>query len=81
MIFQDENDTPRISMNGRQKLFICMIDLCIIVELCLAMSKATTVGPDLFTPTFMKVFFAMFLPTLVVGFAGFRKLRNQTEKA
>jgi len=81
MFFNDDNDAPKIRMNGRQKLFICAIDLCIIVELCIAMSKATSVTPELFTPTFMKLFFAMFLPTLVVAFAGFRKLRDRAENA
>ena len=81
MFFNDDNDAPRIRMNGRQKLFICAIDLCIIAELCIAMSSATSVGPDAFTSTFMKTFFAMFLPTLLAGFAGFRKLRDRAENA
>jgi len=81
MFFNDDSDAPRIRMNGRQKLFICAIDLCIIVELCIAMAKATSVAPELFTPTFMKLFFAMFLPTLVAAFTGFRKLRDRAENA
>jgi len=81
MLFNDDSDTPKIRMNGRQKLFICMIDLGIIAELCIAMSAATSVAPEVFTATFMKTFFAMFLPTLLIGFAGFRKLRDRTESA
>ena len=83
MIFQDENTTPRTSMNGRQKLFICLIDLGILAELCIAMAAAAAATPEAFTSTFMKTFFAMFLPTLVIGIAGFRKLRapNHTEHA
>ncbi len=80
MFFNDDNEAPRISMNGRQKLFICAVDLAIIIELCIAMAKATA-SPDTFTPTFMKIFFIMFLPTLAIGFAGFRKLRDRTENA
>jgi len=76
MIFNDENDAPRISMNARQKLFILGVDLAILTELCIAMFAAAN-APDTFTPTFMKTFFIPFLPTLALGFAGFRKLRNR----
>ncbi len=83
MIFQDENDAPRASMNGRQKLFICLIDLGILAELCIAMAAASSAVPEAFTATFMKTFFAMFLPTLAIGIAGVRKLRDpsRTENA
>ena len=80
MFFNDENDAPRISMNGRQKLFICMIDLGILAELCIAMAAAQA-APDSFTPTFMKTFFIPFVPTLITGIMGFRKLRDRTESA
>lgn len=75
MLFHDDNDAPRLRMNGRQKLFILGIDLAILIELCVAMSAASA-NPDAFTPTFMKTFFSAFLPTLVLGFYGFRKLRT-----
>lgn len=81
MIFQDDTAEPRTRMNGRQKLFICVIDLGILAELCIAMASATSVAPEAFTATFMKTFFAMFLPTLALGIAGFRKLRDRTENA
>lgn len=80
MFFKDD-DAPRIRMNGRQKLFICMVDLCIIIELCIGMSAATAATPETFTPTFMKLFFAMFVPTIIIGFTGFRKLRDRAENA
>ncbi len=79
-IFRDDSESPRINMNGRQKLFILGIDLAILIELCVAMSYANAT-PDAFTPTFMKVFFAMFLPTLLTGFIGHRRLRDNTENA
>ena len=80
MFFNDESDAPTIRMNGRQKLFICMIDLGIITELCIAMSAAQS-APDAFTPTFMRTFFSLFIPTLIIGLVGFRKLRARTESA
>ena len=79
-IFRDDNEAPRVNMNGRQKLFILAIDFAIIAELCIAMSAATA-NMDAFTPTFMRIFFIMFLPTLVAGFIGHRRLRNATESA
>ena len=79
-IFRDDNEAPRINMNGRQKLFILAIDLAILAELCISISMASA-NMDTFTPTFMKVFFAMFLPTLLAGFVGHRRLRASTENA
>lgn len=81
MIFNDDSDAPKIRMNGRQKLFICLIDLGILAELCIAMAAATSVPQEVFTSTFMKTFFTMFLPTLALAFAGFRKLRDRTGNA
>lgn len=81
MILNHEEDAPAIRMNGRQKLFICAIDLLILIELCVGMSQASSVAPELFTATFMKTFFVLFLPTLAAGFIGFRKLRDRVEHA
>jgi hypothetical protein len=81
MMFNDDNDAPRINMNGRQKLFIAAIDLCILAELCVAMAKASSAAPEAFTSTFMSIFFVAFLPTLAAGIIGFRKLRDRTENA
>jgi len=78
MLFHDDDDAPRMSLNGRQKLFIVAIDLAILAELCMAMSFATQ-HMDTFTPSFMKVFFSMFIPTLIAGFVGHRRLRDREE--
>jgi len=80
MIFNDDSDAPRIRMNGRQKLFILGIDVAILIELCIAMAAASS-APDTFTPTFMKTFFIPFLPTLGLGIAGFRRLRDREQGA
>jgi hypothetical protein len=79
-IFRDDNEAPRINMNGRQKLFVLAIDFAILVELCIAISVAAS-NMDTFTPSFMRVFFAMFTPTLLAGFIGHRRLRDSTESA
>jgi len=80
MIFRDESETPRISMNWRQKFFIVVLDLAILVELCIAMASASA-NPETFTPSFMKPFFLMFIPTMVIGFVGFRKLRDRVQQS
>lgn len=80
MILNDD-DAPKISMNGRQKLFIAAIDLCILAELCVAMAAASQAPAEAFTSTFMKSFFLPFLPTLVAGVIGFRKLKTRAENA
>jgi hypothetical protein len=80
MILRDDNDVPKISMNGRQKLFILALDFVIIVELCVAMASATA-SPDTFTPAFMKTFFTLFIPTILAGFYGFRRLRDRPQGA
>ncbi len=80
MFFRDENETPRINMNGRQKLFILALDFVIIVELCIAMASATA-NPETFTPSFMRTFFSLFAPTALAGFFGYRRLRDRTENA
>ena len=76
MFFNDDTDAPRIRMNPRQKLFIICIDIAIITELCIAMSVATS-HMDTFTPSFMKMFFVMFIPTLILGFIGHRRFRDR----
>ncbi len=79
MFFNTENDAPaRFHMNGRQKLLVIATDACIVIELCVAMAHAATVPTDVFTPTFMKTFFTLFLPTLLLGFLGVRRLRDRT---
>ena len=80
MFFRDDEDTPKIRMNGRQKLFILAVDLVILIELCIAMAVSNG-NPDTFTPTFMKTFFSMFGPTLVAAFLGHRALRNAAHAA
>ncbi len=75
MLFHDDDNAPTIRMNGRQKLFILGIDLVVLIELCVAMSAAAA-NPDAFTPVFMKTFFSAFLPTLVLGILGYRRLRS-----
>ena len=80
MILNNDSDAPKVNLNGRQKLFVLGIDAAILAEVCVAMAAASN-APDTFTPTFMKTFFSLFLPTLAIGVIGYRKLRDRAGSA
>jgi hypothetical protein len=52
----------------------------VLAELCLAMYLAAAGSGD-FTATFIKAFFGMLIPTLVVGALAKRRLRPAAAKA
>lgn len=61
------------------KLVIAM-NVLVLAELCLSMYLAVSSTED-FTATFIKVFFGMLIPTLVIGALAKRRLRTQSAKA
>ncbi|HWR93120.1 MAG TPA: hypothetical protein VN300_11850 [Desulfobacterales bacterium] len=63
-----------VASNPRHWIFLIGMNLLVLAELCLAMYLATA-DPDDFTATFIKSFFAMLIPTLVVGGLTKRRLR------
>ncbi len=69
-----------IRMNARQKVLVILLDIVVLAELCVGMSMAVQT-PDTFTPTFIKAFFSMLLPTLVIGFVANRLLRSPRGQA
>ncbi|MEJ5242854.1 MAG: hypothetical protein WHT64_04735 [Desulfomicrobiaceae bacterium] len=58
--------------------FVVTLDALVLGYLCIAMYQAHRT-PDTFTPTFMKTFFGLLLPTLVAFF--FLRRRLVREKA
>jgi hypothetical protein len=54
-----------ISMNLAQKLTIVTMDLLLLLELCISMYLANR-QPDAFTLVFMRSFFMMCVPTLIL---------------
>jgi hypothetical protein len=62
-------------MNPRQKLAVLALDLLMLIELAVAMAWASKY-PDSFTPTFMKTFFLMLVPTLVADYLVIRSLKH-----
>ena len=51
-----------------------VINLLVLAELCFAMYMASQ-NPEEFTPVFYKVFFALFVPTLILGIVSKRFIR------
>ena len=50
------------------------INLLVLAELCIAMYMASQ-NPEEFNPVFFKVFFALFVPTLILGIVSKRFIR------
>jgi len=66
-------------MNSRNWLLVIVVDVLILVELAVAMYVAS-VHPDEFELMFMKSFFGMLIPTLVLSFLAKRMLRQAPER-
>jgi hypothetical protein len=73
-----EMDAPVVDgLNLGQKLVIITLDVMLLVELCIAMYFAN-LAPDAFTPTFVKTFFSLLLPTVLTGLFFLRRLKTKT---
>jgi len=73
-----EMDAPIVEkLNLGQKLVIITLDVLLLVELCIAMYFAN-LAPDAFTPTFVKTFFSLLLPTVLTGLFFLRRLKTKT---
>jgi hypothetical protein len=66
-------------MNATQWLVVIVIDVLVLAELAVAMYMAAA-HPDNFTPVFMKTFFGMLLPTLLLGLLAKRMVRTPPER-
>lgn len=72
-------DVTAEKLNPRHWLLVIILDILILAELTAAMYLAAA-HPDNFTPVFMKTFFGMLLPTLLVGFLAKRMVRTPPER-
>jgi hypothetical protein len=63
-------------LNLKQKLVVITLDVLLLVELCIAMYFAN-LAPEAFTPTFVKTFFSLFLPTVLTGLFFLRRLKTK----
>jgi hypothetical protein len=64
-------------LNLRQKLVVITLDVLLLVELCIVMYFAN-LAPEAFTPTFVKTFFSLFLPTVLTGLFFLRRFKTKT---
>jgi hypothetical protein len=63
-------------LNLRQKLVVIALDVLLLVELCIAMHFAN-LAPEAFTPTFVKTFFSLLLPTVLTALFFLRRLKTK----
>ena len=64
-----------VAKSPRQWLLVIVMDVLVLAELCVAMYLATSSVED-FTATFIKAFFGMLIPTLLIGVLAKRRLRS-----
>lgn len=63
-----------VSRSPVEWLQVIVMNLAVLTELCVSMYLAAA-RPDDFTATFIKCFFGMLIPTLVIGAIVKRRLR------
>ena len=72
-----EMATPVLDeLNFKQKLVVITLDVLLLVELCIAMYFAN-LAPEAFTPTFVKTFFSLLLPTVLTGLFFLRRFKTK----
>ncbi len=72
-----EIDAPVLDeLNFKQKLVVITLDVLLLVELCIAMYFAN-LAPEAFTPTFVKTFFSLLLPTVLTGLIFLRRFKTK----
>ncbi len=63
-------------MNLQQKIVVIILDILLLVELCISMYFANKT-PDMLTPVFIKYFFTMCIPSLILAKIGVRYFGSQ----
>ena len=62
-------------------VLVIAMNVAVLVELCVAMYLAAASPAEDFTATFLKAFFGMLIPTLVIGVIGKRRLGSASVRA
>jgi hypothetical protein len=62
-------------MNTRQKIGVAVLDVLVLIELGISMYWANKT-PDLLTPIFIKTFFVLVIPTLILARIVIKRLRT-----
>ena len=76
----DPINEVNLASSPRHWMLVIAMNVLVLVELCLSMYLASSSSED-FTATFIKSFFGMLIPTLVIGALAKRLLRPQPVKA
>ena len=76
LIARDASPAPELNM--RQRLAVVALDVAMVAEVTLAVYLASRSADD-FTAAFLKIFFAMLLPTLALALFAIRRLRDKDE--
>jgi hypothetical protein len=63
-------------MNLYQKLAVIITDILLIVELCISMYLCSQQTPENLTPTFIKSFALMCVPTLIIAKITIKRFRS-----
>jgi hypothetical protein len=79
MLFE-HSSSPAPELNSRQRLAVIIMDVALLAEVTVSVYMASRY-PDDFTPIFMKVFFSMFIPTVIGGIYAIRRFRNRSDGA
>jgi hypothetical protein len=67
-------------MNIRKAIIVLIMDILLITELCISIYVANKT-PEMLTPVFMKYFFTMCIPTLILAKICVRRLCPQESEA
>jgi len=68
-------------MNVKQKIAVIITDILLIAEVCVAMYLCSQQTPENLTPTFLKSFLVMCVPTLVLAKMTINRLRTSEDAA
>ncbi|MEA4856332.1 MAG: hypothetical protein AAGU21_13015 [Solidesulfovibrio sp.] len=75
MLF-DRSASPAPELNGRQRLAVIGMDVAVLAEVVVSVYMASHSSED-FTSVFLKVFFAMCIPTVAAGIVAIRRFRDR----
>ena len=75
MLF-DRSASPAPELNSRQRLAVIAMDVAVLAEVTVSVYMASTSAED-FTAAFVKVFFAMCIPTVAAGVFAIRRFRDR----
>jgi hypothetical protein len=73
-ILMDPVNEVDVAKSPWQWILVIVMNIAVLTELCIAMYLASN-DPEDFTAAFMKAFFGMLVPTLVIGFFAKRRLQ------